>query len=71
MKTHAIKRIFLAGSITLALYAAACGGGNGTFTPTPTPTPTPQGSYSLASLNGTYTFSMSGTDSAFPLFKLR
>jgi hypothetical protein len=62
MKTHAIKRIFLAGSITLALYAAACGGGNGTFTPTPTPTPTPQGSYSLASLNGTYAFSMSGTD---------
>lgn len=62
MKTHAVKRIFLAGSLALGLYAAACGGGNGTFTPTPTPTPTPQGSYSLASLNGTYAFSMSGTD---------
>ena len=62
MKTPALKRIFLAGSVTLGLYAAACGGGNGTFTPTPTPTPTPQGSYSVASLNGTYAFSMSGTD---------
>jgi hypothetical protein len=62
MRTHAVKRIFLAGSLALGLYAAACGGGNGTFTPTPTPTPTPQGSYSLASLNGTYAFSMSGTD---------
>jgi hypothetical protein len=62
MRTHAMKRIFLAGSIALGLYAAACGGGNGTFTPTPTPTPTPQGSYSVASLNGTYAFSMSGTD---------
>jgi hypothetical protein len=57
-----MKRIFLAGSVALGLYAAACGGGNGTFTPTPTPTPTPQGSYSVASLNGTYAFSMSGTD---------
>jgi hypothetical protein len=62
MRTHAVKWIFLAGSLALGLYAAACGGGNGTFTPTPTPTPTPQGSYSLASLNGTYAFSMSGTD---------
>jgi hypothetical protein len=62
MKNRAMKRIFLAGSLALGLYAAACGGGNGTFTPTPTPTPTPQGSYSLASLNGTYAFSMSGTD---------
>jgi hypothetical protein len=62
MKNRAVKRIFLAGNLTLGLYAAACGGGNGTFTPTPTPTPTPQGSYSLASLNGTYAFSMSGTD---------
>src|ERR1700688_2087428 len=62
MRTHAMKRIFLAGSVALGLYAAACGGGNGTFTPTPSPTPTPQGSYSLASLNGTYAFSMSGTD---------
>ena len=62
MRTHAVKRIFLAGSLALGLYAAACGGGNSTFTPTPTPTPTPQGTYSLASLNGTYAFSMSGTD---------
>lgn len=62
MRTHAVKRIFLAGSLTLGLYAAACGGGNSTVTPTPTPTPTPQGTFSLASLNGTYAFSMSGTD---------
>ncbi len=62
MRTHAVKRIFLAGSLALGLYATACGGGNSTFTPTPTPTPTPQGTYSLASLNGTYAFSMSGTD---------
>jgi hypothetical protein len=62
MRICALKRIFLIGTAVLALYAAACGGGNGTFTPTPTPTPTPQGTYSLASLNGTYAFSMSGTD---------
>src|ERR1700676_1206555 len=61
-KAHAIKRIFLAGGVALGLYAAAGGGGNGAFPPTPTPTPTPQGSYSLASLNGTYAFSMSGID---------
>jgi len=62
MKNRAMKRIFLASSLALGLYAAACGGGNSTSTPTPTPTPTPQGTYSLASLNGTYAFSMSGTD---------
>jgi len=61
-KTPAIKEVFLAGSLALGLFAAACGGGNGTFTPMPMPTPTPQGNYSLASLNGTYAFSMSGTD---------
>src|ERR1700730_8299798 len=64
MKTRAIKLSFLAGSLALGLFAAACGGGNGTFTPTPTPTPTPQGTYSVASLNGTYAFSMSGTDNS-------
>lgn len=64
MKTSAMKLIFLAGSLALGLYAVACGGGNGTFTPTPTPTPTPQGNYSVASLNGTYAFSMSGTDNS-------
>jgi hypothetical protein len=62
MRTHAVKRVFIASSLALGLYAGACGGGNSTVTPTPTPTPTPQGSYSLASLNGTYAFSMSGTD---------
>jgi hypothetical protein len=62
MKNRAVKRIFLASSLALGLYAAACGAGNSTSTPTPTPTPTPQGTYSLASLNGTYAFSMSGTD---------
>jgi hypothetical protein len=62
MKPWAMKGIFLVGSLALGLFAVACGGGNSTFTPTPTPTPTPQGSYSLASLNGTYAFTMSGTD---------
>jgi hypothetical protein len=62
MRKLVMERIFLAGSLALGLYATACGGGNGTSTPTPTPTPTPQGSYSVASLNGTYAFSMSGTD---------
>src|ERR1700726_632314 len=62
MRAHAMKQIFMIGTAVLGLYAAACGGGNGTFTPTPTPTPTPQGTYSIASLNGTYAFSMSGTD---------
>jgi hypothetical protein len=62
MRAQAMKGIFLAGSLLLGLYAAACGGGNSTFTPTPTPTPTPQGTFSVASLNGTYAFSMSGTD---------
>jgi hypothetical protein len=61
MKRHAMKRIFLAGSVALGLYAAACGGGSGTSTTTTPPT-TPQGTYSTASLNGTYAFSMSGTD---------
>src|ERR1700682_4671973 len=63
-----MKRVLLVGTVVLGLYAAACGGGNGTFTPTPTPTPTPQGSYSLASLNGTYAFTMSGTDNVQGLF---
>src|ERR1700675_3623323 len=68
IKMPAKKGIFLAGSLALGLFAAACGGGNGTFSPTPTPTPTPQGSYSLASLNGTYAFTMSGTDNVQGLF---
>ena len=62
MKYREMNRIFLAGGLALGLYAAACGSGNSTSTPTPTPTPTPQGTYSLASLSGTYAFSMSGTD---------
>src|SRR6202051_2129994 len=62
MKNRAMNGIFIASSLALGLFAGACGGGNSTVTPTPTPTPTPQGSYSLASLNGTYAFSMSGTD---------
>jgi hypothetical protein len=64
IKTRAMKLIFLTEILVLGLLAAACGGGNGTSTPTPTPTPTPQGNYSVASLNGTYAFSMSGTDNA-------
>lgn len=38
------------------VFAVGCGGGN------PTPAPPPQGKFSNADLNGTYAFSMSGTD---------
>jgi len=67
-KRRALKGIFLAGSAALGWYAVSCGGGT-TFTPTPTPTP--QGNYSLASLNGTYAFTMSGTDNVQGLFITR
>lgn len=61
MKRHSTKQIFLVVTVGLGLYAAACGGGYGIYNP-PTNSPTPQGSYTTASLNGTYAFSMSGTD---------
>ena len=38
--------------------------GDKTVTPTPPPGPGPQGNFSMASLNGTYAFSMSGTDNS-------
>jgi hypothetical protein len=54
-----MNRILLSGALLLGFFAAACGG---PLTSPPPPGPGPQGGYSLASLNGTYAFSMSGTD---------
>src|SRR6478752_6649057 len=48
----------VAGS-ALALLAG-CGGGSGTARPTPPPT----GAFTNSSLNGTYTFSVAGSDNA-------
>jgi hypothetical protein len=59
-KISAMKRLLIASALVLGSFAAACGGGGNN--PNPTPTPTPEGSFSTASLNGTYAFSMSGTD---------
>ena len=56
------NRLWLASALFAGLFVAACGGGGITTTPPPTPGPGPQGSFSVASLNGTYAFSMSGTD---------
>ena len=48
----------------LAIVSIACGcGGGGTISANPAPTPS-AGPYSAASLNGTYAFALSGTDSA-------
>ncbi|MGB2603040.1 MAG: hypothetical protein WBC78_05570 [Candidatus Sulfotelmatobacter sp.] len=42
-------------------FLAACGGGGGTIT---NPVPPPSGGFSNSDLNGTYVFSVSGTDAA-------
>jgi hypothetical protein len=47
--------------LAIAYIACACGGG-GTISANPAPGPAP-GPYSAASLNGTYAFALSGTDS--------
>ena len=60
-ESAARHRLLLASVLLVGSIAAACGGG-GTSTPNPGPGPAPQGSFSTASLNGTYAFSMSGTD---------
>jgi hypothetical protein len=54
------RYLLTVGAAVLAAMAAACGGG-GSVTPEP-PSP-PSGPYSVASLNGTYAFLMSGQDS--------
>ena len=64
MNSCAMNRFLLASALLMGSLAAACGGGGTTSTPTPPPGPTPQGNFSMASLNGTYAFSMSGTDNS-------
>ena len=54
-----MNRWLLCSALSMCSFAAACGGGNSV---TPPPNPNPQTNYSLASVNGNYTFSMSGTD---------
>ena len=61
---HGATNFILGAALVLGSFAAACGGGGRTFTPPPPPGPGPQGNYSLASLNGTYAFSMSGTSNS-------
>jgi hypothetical protein len=51
----------LYGAVALAVFSAACGGGGG-ISSNPAPAPSP-GPYSAASLNGTYSFVLSGQDS--------
>ena len=58
MNRRLTKYLALVGTSIFAAMAAACGGGGG-VTPPPTP---PSGPYSVASLNGTYAFLMSGQD---------
>ncbi len=61
----AITQIFLLATLVIAGITAACGGGN------PPPIPPPSGLYSLASVNGTYAFSMVGQDVNFnPIFRI-
>jgi len=55
-----VKQLVLVLTVVLALFAAACGGSGSSF---PTPPP-PSGTFSNASLKGTYAFSMSGTDAS-------
>ncbi len=52
-----MKRLPLFSAIMLATFTGACSGGVGG-----PPPPTPTGNFSLASLNGSYAFQMSGTD---------
>ena len=52
-----MKRLLLFFAIALAAFTGACSGGVGG-----PPAPQPTGNFSLASLNGSYAFQMSGTD---------
>jgi hypothetical protein len=51
-----LKRLLLAAAIAVALFSTACGGGS-TVAPPP-----PVGGFTISSLKGQYTFSMSGLD---------
>lgn len=60
--TRATMRVALVAlGLVLAMLSAACGGGGGGISGTPAPTPAP-GPYSVASLNGSYAFTMTGQD---------
>ena len=59
---QSIKYMPLLSTLALAYFACACGGGGGGISANPAPTPA-SGPYSAASLNGTYSFEMSGEDS--------
>jgi hypothetical protein len=57
-----MKGVTFLAAIALACFTAACGGGGNGITANPAPTPS-AGPYSASSLNKTYAFEMSGTDS--------
>ena len=59
MNRRLTKYLTTLGAAILATMAASCGGGGGI---TPEPPSPPSGPYSVASLNGTYAFLMSGQD---------
>lgn len=66
MKTFSLRNstrnvLSLATVLLIGCYAGACGGGSTTGIVTP-PGSGPQGSYTTASVNGTYAFQMSGTE---------
>ncbi|MFL6443835.1 MAG: hypothetical protein ACJ713_08490, partial [Candidatus Sulfotelmatobacter sp.] len=54
------RHFVLAFACSALALLAGCGSGNGTARPTPPPT----GAFTNSSLNGTYTFSVAGSDSA-------
>ncbi len=58
MNRRLTKYLALVGTAVLTVMAAACGGGGST----PAPPAPPSGPYSVASLNGTYAFVLSGQD---------
>jgi hypothetical protein len=60
-----VPQVFLLATLLIAGLVAACGGGN------PPPIPPPSGLFSIASVNGTYAFSMAGEDSSGdPIFRI-
>jgi hypothetical protein len=60
-----IPQVFFLALLLVAGFTAACGGGN------PAPIPPPNGLFSLASVNGTYAFSLSGEDTnGNPIFRI-
>jgi hypothetical protein len=59
------KQLFALAALCIAAFAAACGGGTNVIPPPPT------GGFSVASLSGTYAFSMAGEDAnGFPIFRI-